>query len=89
MTLTTTVVNAHALSHLFEDEISAVELCDTCEEFTLTTNDVIIIPAQETLDLFQKPIVDSRLSPFFFFESPALTLNYGQYFNKPPPFELV
>jgi hypothetical protein len=89
MTLTTSVVNAHALSHLFDDDLSSIEVCDSCDECLISSNDVYIA------SMFSYEDMTSALPPYLdlfipsYTQVPVLILKSGQYFNKPPPFKLV
>lgn len=90
MVLTTTVVNVHALSHLFDGDNSGIEHCKTCDEYVLTS--------QNDINFITPVLHDFKFSTF---ETKVLTsvLNYteilflirksGKYYNKPPPFKLV
>ena len=91
MTLTTTVVNAHALSHLFDGESPSIEHCQTCDEYVVSNQDKVS---------FTSPVIeDFTFSSFEFktqsnstlsLEFPILVNKPEKYFNKPPPpFKLV
>lgn len=87
---TTSVVNAHALSHLFESDTSSVEQCNTCDEYVLNTQkDVTFITPH--LQEFSFLIVEIKLESSVSFDltSPIVSPRSGKYFNKPPPFKLV
>ena|GEM_PF-892367 len=90
MLLTTSVVNAHALSHLFDDDISSVEQCDTCDEFIVThSNNVLFTPPILDVDIpnsfeyltLKSDIIDISLT--------IILRPSGEYYNKPPPSLLV
>lgn len=91
MVFTTTVVNAHALSHLFDNEdFSAVELCKTCDEYVLTNQEDIhfITPTlpELTFQGFDSQI-ESTVSVYKVY--PKRVHKSGKYYNKPPPFKLA
>ena len=89
MIFTTTVVNAHALSHLFDNDLNSIEVCDTCDECTISTSEVYILPATVTTVQTSHFITCQKHSTFNLTPAPELNSNFGQYFNKPPPFKLV
>lgn len=91
MTLTTTVVNAHALSHLFDGESPSIEQCQTCDEYVVSNHDKVS---------FTSPVIEDFTFSSFEFKTqsnPTLPLEFHilvnkpeKYFNKPPPsFKLV
>lgn len=90
MVLTTTVVNAHALSHLFDGDNSAIEQCKTCDEYVLTSYEDInfIAPSlpELTFSTFETKV--STLVSFHI-ESLSIIRKSGKYYNKPPPFKLA
>ncbi|WP_019038680.1 hypothetical protein [Psychroflexus tropicus] len=89
MIITTTVVNAHALSHLFDDDLNSIEVCDTCDEFTISNHDVFVVGESTFIEQSQLTSVFREHTTFNLISAPVLNLNSGQYFNKPPPFKLV
>lgn len=91
MVFTTTVVNAHALSHLFDGESSAIEHCKTCDEYISGNNNEdfsFTTPAHPEL-AFPKVEVTVKTLISVYFDNPPLIQKSGQFFNKPPPFRLV
>jgi len=90
MVLTTTVVNAHALSHLFDDDVSNIEHCKICDEYVLTSQDNISF-AVNNVEEFVTPFIEIRIESSVESTRDILVITYpsGKYYNKPPPFELV
>ncbi len=90
MIFTTTVVNAHALSHLFENDFSSIEHCDTCDEYVLSTQDDVYF-VSPNLKVSNTQIVEllENTSISFFKGIPVISYHTGKYYNKPPPFKLV
>lgn len=90
MLLTTTVVNAHALSHLFDDDVSNIEHCKICDEYVLTSHDDISFTVDH-LEEFNIQVNEIRIesSVQIIKDFPVITFPTGKYYNKPPPFELV
>lgn len=90
MVLTTSVVNTHALSHLFDDDISSVEQCETCDEFIVThSNDVQFISPIFDVDI-QNSFEYLTIAPGIIDISLTIILMpSGEYYNKPPPSLLV
>lgn len=90
MVLTTTVVNAHALSHLFDGDNSAIEQCKTCDEYVLTNqNDVNFITPTHDEITFHTFETKAKTLVAFHLECPFIFRKSGKYYNKPPPFKLV
>lgn len=90
MVFTTTVVNAHALSHLFEEDNSAIEHCKTCDEYVLTSHEdfSFIAPSFPELTFYTfEAKVETSVS--FHLECLFIIRKSGKYYNKPPPFKLV
>ena len=84
--LSTTAVNAHALSHLFDGDTSNIEHCQTCDEFTTSTSEELSYTTPEFItyhhiinvdEIKVKSITDISIS--------VVCISVGQYFNKPPP----
>lgn len=90
MVMTTTVVNAHALSHLFDEDSSAIEHCKTCDEYTLTSQDDIYFTPSD-LEQFQFQAIEIEIESYILAtkEIPIITFPSGKYYNKPPPLKLV
>lgn len=90
MIFTTSVVNAHALSHLFDGNNSTIEHCKTCDEYVLThQNDVdFIAPTLQefTFHSFETKVL---ISVSNYSARRSLFRKSGKYYNKPPPFKLV
>lgn len=86
MVFTTTVVNTHALSHLFDNDFSSVEHCNTCDDYVLSTQDHIFIISPD-LDVFKIKIVEISVKSAITFSKniPSPTYHKGKYYNKPPP----
>lgn len=86
MVFTTTVVDAHALSHLFEDEIASVLDCDVCDEFTISFQEdfQFIAPHKhKILKIIDINIDNNSVKNYI---PPAQTSQFpGKYYNKPPP----
>ena len=90
MIFTTTVVNAHALSHLFEGNNSSIEHCQTCDEYVSSSQE----DYNFSLPVIQEPEfeylkVDIEVSISTYLECPVIIKKSGKYYNKPPPFKLV
>jgi hypothetical protein len=90
MVLTISVVNTHAISHLFDDDISSVEECETCDEFIVShSNGVEFISPSLSSDIqnsygyliITPSIIDISLT--------IILMPSGEYYNKPPPSFLV
>jgi len=90
MILTTSVVNTHALSHLFDDDVSSAEQCELCDEFIAAHSDdfqfsspILYVDIQNSFDyLTSTPsIIDISLT--------VILMPSGEYYNKPPPSFLV
>ncbi len=90
MVLTTTVVNTHALSHLFDVDNSTIEQCKTCDEYILTSHQDFnfISPAFQEIS-FHTIETKVEILASFHLECPSLIRKSGKYYNKPPPFKLV
>ena len=89
MVIATTVVNAHAISHLFDDDLTSIEVCDTCDECTISNHDVFVAGESTFVEKSLATSVCREHTSFSLILAPVLNLNSGQYFNKPPPFKLV
>lgn len=90
MVLTTTVVNAHALSHLFDDDVSNIEHCKVCDEYVLSSQDDISFTINNVQE-FVTQFIDIRIHSLIEVTKvfPVITYPTGKYYNKPPPFKLV
>lgn len=90
LTLTTSLVNAHGLSHLFDGDSSSIEHCTTCDEFVLSHHDKISFTAPVFDEFkFHTFEIKTEITPSQFSGLPDLVHKPGKYFNKPPPFKLV
>lgn len=90
ITLTTTIVNAHALSHLFDGDSNAIEHCKTCDEYVMTSQDDINFTIHH-LEEFTFQVIEIRIESSFKAtkDIPVVTYPTGKYYNKPPPLELA
>lgn len=90
MIFTTSVVNTHALSHLFENDFSSIEHCSTCDEYVLSTKDDLQFysPQIQTQEFtLNEIIVEPSVS---IYNQVAVKIHpLGKYYNKPPPHKLV
>lgn len=90
MVISTSVVDAHALSHLFDDDISSEEQCETCDDFIVThSNNVQFISPILNADI-QNSFEYQTITPSIIDISLTIILMpSGEYYNKPPPSLLV
>ena len=87
---TTTVVDAHALSHLFDGDSVSVQDCNSCDEFTLATKESLYYFSTEVFELNDFYLLNVKIDfPINYVPQTKFKLLFGQYYNKPPPFKLV
>lgn len=91
MVFTTTVVNAHALSHLFDSSVTSIKDCKTCDDYVLNNHKDLNF---DTPPLYEQithtPLhhsSESLISSYIAF--PRALRKTGKYYNKPPPFKLA
>jgi hypothetical protein len=90
MVFATSVVNTHSLSHLFEDDLSSIEHCNTCDEFVLSVKDdlLFISPEIPTHDFIGHQNINEAPTLIYIHVAPKRH-RPGKYYNKPPPFKLA
>lgn len=88
MLLTSTFVNAHALSHLFDqDDVSDIENCEFCDEYVVNHQKDLNFHFNSTE--FDISLVEIPKTEAIQLVSTSILLNakpQGKFYNKPPPF---
>lgn len=79
-------INFHALSHLTDnDELSAIEHCDTCDDYLVLQKHDLLIPSPS----YENSIIGLNfidVNQLYYSVDRLFSFKHqGQYFNKPPP----
>lgn len=86
MVFTTTVVDAHALSHLVDGNLVSIQDCDVCEEFTLTIEENFHFNSPTNIEIdFTTLIILDKNSVVSYTSLTPHSQFPGKYYNKPPP----
>ncbi len=87
MLLTSTFVNTHALSHLFDqDEVSDIENCEFCDEYVVNHKQDFDFDFTPTYPKFEITEISKTVTLQFI--STSVLFNSkpkGKFYNKPPP----
>jgi len=86
MVFTTTVVDAHALSHLFDGNLVSIQDCDVCEEFTLTAEEDYQFNSPTSFEIYFTTLMILDGESLVTYSSLTPSAQFpGKYYNKPPP----